>query len=156
MEDSKRAMKTMDKSIEGSVKEEVKGGSSMVSGIQQAKKAFFSLFEGVFRLKGGSEALPPVPCDPTSPNLPSSSIQKPKEDAPAGYEIEGSEAAHSGAFQKTEDKILSEITAAELTGKGKICYKWRGVVALRYSVYLSEGESGERDETIAQYEVNHV
>ncbi|CAD6200132.1 unnamed protein product [Caenorhabditis auriculariae] len=39
---------------------------------------------------------------------------------PPGYEIEGSEAAHSGVLPKTEDKVLSEIKSTEGKGSGGI------------------------------------
>ncbi|CAD6197221.1 unnamed protein product [Caenorhabditis auriculariae] len=129
MEDAMKDKKTMEGCNAVSV-EEAKGGAtcgkkSSVWGIQQTRNAFVSVFGGVVRLKSGSEVVPTVPCAPTSPNQPTGSIQKPKEEAPTGYEVEGGgEAALSATFQKMEekkvdaDKLLSELTIAESTRKG--------------------------------------
>ncbi|CAD6199117.1 unnamed protein product [Caenorhabditis auriculariae] len=88
--------------------------------IQIAKNIIHKVSDGMFRLKGGSETLPTTPCEPTSPNLANGNIKNSKQEAPPGYEIEGSEAAHSGVLPKTEDKVLSEIKSTEGKGSGGI------------------------------------
>ncbi|CAD6196228.1 unnamed protein product [Caenorhabditis auriculariae] len=120
MDNGNRGKKNVAKWISGSIEGD-KGGAagerSRVGGIQNAKNIIYTVIGGVFRLKGGSEALPTTPCEPTSPNQPNVNMQNPKPEAPPGYEIEGSEAAHSGVMPKTEDKVLSELTSTEGTGK---------------------------------------
>ncbi|CAD6185877.1 unnamed protein product [Caenorhabditis auriculariae] len=89
------------------------------------EKSFVSIFEWVFRLKSGSEALPTAPSEPTSPNQPNTSFQKPKENGIPGYEFEENETTHSGKFLKEEnkeggDKTITVNNSAEAKGKSAL------------------------------------
>ncbi|CAD6186027.1 unnamed protein product [Caenorhabditis auriculariae] len=163
MEDTICDKKTMENCIEGSLEDgkgDAKCESSSVWGIQRAKNAFVSVFGGLFRLKSGAEVLPTNACEPTSPNQLNGSVQKPTEEAPPGDQVKG-----SGAFQKTEekkedmDKILSEITSAEATGKGGLkeglhttAEDRKMIVANRNQDDLHQFLVPEREEKVVQNE----
>ncbi|CAD6198740.1 unnamed protein product, partial [Caenorhabditis auriculariae] len=142
------------RSVEGMESATRKNSSYWV--IQGAKKTFVSVFEGVFRLKSGSEILPSAPCELTSPNQPNGSIQKPKEEnGPPGYEIEGSETAHSATTQKMEtkneerEKLLSKNTTAE-AAKTLSTENRKNLIAKRDKDDLHQIIVPEREERIAK------
>ncbi|CAD6185725.1 unnamed protein product [Caenorhabditis auriculariae] len=119
------------------------------------EKSFVSIFEWVFRLKSGSEVIPTAPCEPTSPNQPITSLQKPKENGIPGYEFEGSEATHSGTVLKEEnkeggDKTITVHDSAGAKGSALSAEQRKKIFEKRNQGDLHEIIVPEREEKIVR------